>query len=110
VNPAGRGASVYQAMNSSNPRLYTLRVIGEETLSSTSAFNLRHSEVLSATTRAFIVKSFAARYLAISGANRTLALVGGRHQLKHSTGVDLNGMTSGMRITGGIHKRAPDVD
>ena len=33
-------------MNSSSPRLYTRRVIGDETLSSTSAFNLRHSEVL----------------------------------------------------------------
>src|SRR6202030_1040284 len=54
VNPAGRGASVYQAMNSSSPRLYTRRVIGDETLSRTSAFSLRHSEVLSATTKAFI--------------------------------------------------------
>jgi hypothetical protein len=34
------------------------RVIGEETLSTTSAFNLRHSETLSATAKAFIVKSF----------------------------------------------------
>jgi hypothetical protein len=34
--------------------LYTRRVIGEETLSSTSAFNRRHSEALSATTKAFI--------------------------------------------------------
>ena len=49
-------------------------MIGEETLSSTSAFNLRHSEVLSATTKAVIVKSFRPRYLAISEANRTLAL------------------------------------
>jgi hypothetical protein len=62
-------------MNSSNPRLYTLLVIGEETLSSTSAFNLRQSEALSATTKAFIVKSFRARYLEISGANRTLAVL-----------------------------------
>jgi hypothetical protein len=49
VNPAGRGASVYQAMNSSSPRLYARRVIGDETLSSTSAFNLCHSEVRSTT-------------------------------------------------------------
>src|ERR1700722_6957653 len=76
VNPAGRGASAYQAINSSNPRLYTRRVIGDDTLSSTSAFNLRHSEALSATTKAFIVKSFCPSYLAISGANRTLALDG----------------------------------
>jgi hypothetical protein len=55
--------------------LYTRRVIGEETLSSTSAFNLRHSEALSATTSSFIVKSFRSRYLAISEANRTLPLV-----------------------------------
>ena len=54
VNPAGRGSSVNQAMNSSSPRLYTRRVIGDETLSSTSAFNLRHSEALSATTSSFI--------------------------------------------------------
>src|ERR1700676_2371594 len=80
VNPAGRGTSVYQAMNSSSPRLYTRRVIGEETLSSTSAFNLRHSEVLSATTKAFIVKSFAARYLAISVASTTLAPDSGGYQ------------------------------
>jgi hypothetical protein len=54
VNPAGRGASVNQAMNSSSPRLYKRRVIGDETLSSTSAFNLRHSEPLSATTSSFM--------------------------------------------------------
>src|SRR5580698_1386832 len=46
-----------------------------DALSSTSAFNLRQSEALSATTRAFIVKSFRVGYLAISEANRTLALV-----------------------------------
>ncbi len=40
VNPAGRASSMNQAMNSSSPRLYTRRVIGDETLSSTSAFNL----------------------------------------------------------------------
>jgi hypothetical protein len=33
---------------------YTRRVIGDETLSSTSAFNLRHSDALSATTSSFI--------------------------------------------------------
>jgi hypothetical protein len=36
VKPA-RGSRLYQAKNSSSPRLYTRRVIGEETLSSTSA-------------------------------------------------------------------------
>jgi hypothetical protein len=77
VNPAGRSSFVNQAMNSSNPRLYTRRVIGDDTLSSTSAFNRRHSKALSATTKAFIIKSFISRYLAISGANRTLALVAG---------------------------------
>src|ERR1019366_9107798 len=56
VNPAGRASSVNQAMNSSNPRLYTRRVIGDETLSSTSAFNLRHSEARSATTKTFILQ------------------------------------------------------
>jgi hypothetical protein len=40
VNPAGRASSMNQAMNSSSPRLYTRRVIGGDTLSSTSAFNL----------------------------------------------------------------------
>jgi len=54
VNPAGRGAWPYQAMNSSSPRLYTRRVIGDETLSSTSAFNRRHSEARSTTISSFI--------------------------------------------------------
>ena len=57
VKPA-RGSSMYQAMNSSSPRLYTRRVIGEETLSSTSAFNLRHSDALSATTSSVIFRSW----------------------------------------------------
>ena len=39
----------------SSQRLYTRRVIGEEMLSSTSAFNLNHSEALSATTSSFIL-------------------------------------------------------
>jgi hypothetical protein len=38
VNP-GRGSSRYHSKNSSSPRLYTRRVIGEETLSSTRRFN-----------------------------------------------------------------------
>ena len=41
----GRGSCRYHAMNSSSAMLYTRRVIGEETLSSTSAFSrlpLRH--------------------------------------------------------------------
>ena len=54
VNPAGRASSMNQAMNSSSPRLYTRRVIGDDTLSSTSAFNLRHSVARSATTSSFV--------------------------------------------------------
>jgi hypothetical protein len=41
VNP-GRGASLNHAKNSSSPRLYTRRVIGEETLSSTNRFSRCH--------------------------------------------------------------------
>ena len=67
---------------------YTRLVIGDETLSSTSAFNLRHSEALSATTKAFILaKSFRARYLAISGANRTLPLAEGDIKVKGTEGI-----------------------
>lgn len=54
VNPAGRGSRENQAMNSSSPRLYTRRAIGEDTLSSISAFSLRQSEALSATTSSFM--------------------------------------------------------
>jgi hypothetical protein len=68
VNPAGRGSSVNHAINSSRPRLYTRRVIGKETLSSTSAFNLCHCVARSATTSYFIAISFGSRYLAISEA------------------------------------------
>src|SRR5208283_3904935 len=50
----GRGSSSYQAKNSSSPRLYTLRVIGEETLSSTRAFSLRQFAALSTTAMSFI--------------------------------------------------------
>jgi hypothetical protein len=39
VNP-GRGSRPYYSKNSSSPRLYTRRVIGEETLSSTNRFSL----------------------------------------------------------------------
>ena len=45
----GRGSSSYQAKNSSSPRLQTLFVMGEETLSSTRAFSRRQSAVLFAT-------------------------------------------------------------
>ena len=38
----GRGSSRNHAMNSSSAMLYTRRVIGEETLSSTSALSLYH--------------------------------------------------------------------
>jgi hypothetical protein len=48
VNP-GRASWPYQAMNSSKPRLYTRRVIGEETLSKTKAFSLCHSLVCGTT-------------------------------------------------------------
>jgi hypothetical protein len=41
-----------------SPRLYTRRVIGEETLSSTSAFSLRHSDAWSATTSSFILRQY----------------------------------------------------
>jgi hypothetical protein len=47
----GRGSRVNHAENSSRPRLYARRVIGEETLSSTSDFNRRHSEARSANTK-----------------------------------------------------------
>src|ERR1035437_10173728 len=39
VNP-GRGSRPYHSKNSSSPRLYTRRVIGDETLSSTNRFSL----------------------------------------------------------------------
>jgi hypothetical protein len=39
VNP-GRGSRPYQSKNSSSPRFYTRRVIGDETLSSTNRFSL----------------------------------------------------------------------
>jgi hypothetical protein len=74
VNPAGRTSSMNQAMNSSSPRLYTRRVIGDDTLSSTSAFNLCQCVARAIATRSFIFKSFRARYLAISKANRTLGV------------------------------------
>ena len=45
----GRGACRYQTMNSSSAMLYTRRVIGEEALSRTSAFNLCHSAIFSTT-------------------------------------------------------------
>ena len=50
----GRGSRVNQAKNSSRPRLYTRRVIGEETLSSTSDFSRRHSAARSAKTKSVI--------------------------------------------------------
>src|SRR6266852_5943576 len=42
----GRGACWNQARNSSSAMLYTLFVIGEETLSSTSVFNFSHPAIL----------------------------------------------------------------
>jgi hypothetical protein len=60
--------------------LYTRRVIGEETLSSTRAFSLRRSSAWFANTRSLIFSPFdasdSARYWAISEATWTLALSG----------------------------------
>ena len=64
VRPA-RGSCEYQAKNSSSPRLYTRLVIGEETLSRTSAFSLCQSDALDATTSSFILSPFNGQYLAI---------------------------------------------
>ena len=58
----GRGACWNQAMNSSSAMLYTRRVIGEETLSSTSAFNLCHSAIFSTTIKSFILGPFNGQY------------------------------------------------
>jgi hypothetical protein len=51
----GRGSSRNQAINSSSAMLYTRRVIGEETLSSTSAFNFCHSAIFFTTINSFIL-------------------------------------------------------
>jgi len=54
VNP-GRGSwTDSHAKNSSSPRLYTRRVIGEETLFSTSAFSFCHWFVCGTTIKSFI--------------------------------------------------------
>src|SRR5258706_14370111 len=50
----GRGACWNHAMNSFRAMLYTRRVIGDETLSSTSAFSLCHSEAFSTTIKSCI--------------------------------------------------------
>src|SRR5258705_7060692 len=51
----GRGACRYHSMNSSSAMLYNRRVIDEETLSRTSAFNLCHSAIFSTTIKSFIL-------------------------------------------------------
>jgi hypothetical protein len=74
----GRGSRPYHSMNSSRPRLYTLFVIGEETLSKTRAFSLRQSAARFDNTRSFIFSPFSAaesaRYWGISAATWTIAL------------------------------------
>ena len=50
----GRGACLNHARNSSSAMLYTLFVIGEETLSSTICFNRSHSAGFSTTAKSFI--------------------------------------------------------
>src|SRR6185369_8241086 len=51
----GRGACWNQPRNSSSAMLYTRRVIGEETLSSTSDFNFCHWAIFSSTTKSFML-------------------------------------------------------
>src|SRR5260370_10848057 len=51
----GRGACWNHAKNSSGAMLYTLFVIGEETLSSTSVFNFCHCAILSTAIKSFIL-------------------------------------------------------
>jgi len=46
----GRGACWNQPINSFSAMLYTRFVIGEETLSSTNAFNFSYSAIFSSTT------------------------------------------------------------
>src|SRR5271157_3265846 len=50
----GRGSWPYHSKNSSSAWLYTRFVIGEETLSSTSAFNLCHSVICGTTIKSVI--------------------------------------------------------
>src|SRR5580658_7861032 len=58
----GRGACWNHAINSFSAMLYTRFVIGEETLSSTSAFNFSHSAIFSSTTKSFIFSPFKGHY------------------------------------------------
>jgi hypothetical protein len=51
----GRGASRNQAINSSSAMLYTLFVMGEETLSSTRAFNFCHCAIFSTAIKSLIL-------------------------------------------------------
>jgi hypothetical protein len=78
VNP-GRGSWPNHSINSSSPRLYTRRVIGEETESSTSAFSRRQSAARLPTPKCSFFRLSAsrqARYWAISD----ISSVGQGHQ------------------------------
>src|ERR1051326_3122998 len=76
----GRGASLNQAINSSRAMLYTRRVIGEETLSSTSAFNRSHSAAFSTKATSFIFLLL----LGINGSHLNITSACQRHQAKRS--------------------------
>src|SRR5579862_8984101 len=54
----GRGACWNHARNSSSAMLYTRFVIGEETLSSTSAFSFSHPAIFSTAIKSFILGPF----------------------------------------------------
>ena len=56
----GRGSLLNHAINSSSAMLYTRLVIGDETLSRTSAFNFCHCAIFSSTIESFIVGPFMA--------------------------------------------------
>src|SRR5258706_813116 len=73
--PPGRGSFLNQVKNSSSAMLYTRRVIGEETLSSTSAFSLCHCAIFSTTIRSFI-SVLLETLLGIIGSHLTLPLSG----------------------------------
>jgi len=77
----GRGSSLNHAMNSSRAILYTRRVIGEETLSSTSAFNFCHSEAFSTTIRSFIWVLL----LGINGSHADITSLGREPQVSRQT-------------------------
>src|SRR5258708_10083308 len=61
LNP-GRGACRNQSRNSFSAMLYTRRVIGDETLSRTSVFNLCQSAAFEAKTKSLILSTFISHY------------------------------------------------